>query len=385
MEVILDFNSLIHLVAAVLGILSGFIILYFGIKSNPRNIPLAIGQIIVSVSIFVNFSLISKLIFYWPFMYRLGHVSALIFIPMPYLFMVFHTKKRLWKLRDLIHAVPLLVFLVDYGHVLMMSNAEKILILHQEVNDLNTLGQFAQSRFIGPGFHEKFRSILFSIYWIGQVVLFKKWLKSTYDFNPQTRDWVNWTKFFMTFQFFMFGPIYLSLIGVDLIPAYHLTNSAVILWLLVSSVSLFFFPSLLYGFTVNPEKETRKMKKQMEFRSGEDQKSEEFILAIEQQMEERKLFLTMGYSINDFSKDINLPVYQISKCLNTFKGMGFVDYINQKRILYCVSKFEKEEWLMYTFEAIAADCGFSNRNTFTRAFKKFQGCYPSEYKKKLNF
>jgi AraC-like DNA-binding protein len=63
--------------------------------------------------------------------------------------------------------------------------------------------------------------------------------------------------------------------------------------------------------------------------------------------------------------------------------MGFIDYVNQKRILYCVSKFGKGEWLIYTFEAIAAECGFSNRNTFTRAFKKFQGCYPSDFKKKV--
>ncbi|WP_113923131.1 helix-turn-helix domain-containing protein [Cognataquiflexum aquatile] len=384
MEVILDFNALIHLAAAILGILSGFIILYFGIKSNPKNQPLAIFQIIASIAIFVNFSLISELIFYWPFMYRMGHICILIFLPMPFLFVVFHTRNRLWKWYDLLHALPLLVFFIDYGHVLLMSNAEKILILQKEVNDLDLLGKFAQSKYIGPNFHENFRSFLFSFYWIAQFYLFLKWSKAQKAMAKQTKIWKNWTMFFLSFQFFMFVPFYLSFFGLDSLTSYHMTNSFVVIWLLLSSVSLFFFPSLLYGFTIKPEKETPKIKKQIETKVGEDQKSDDVILAIEQQMDERKLFLTMGYSINDFSRDINIPVYQISKTLNTFKGMGFVDYINQKRILYCVSKFGKGEWLMYTSEAIAAECGFSNRNTFTRAFKKFQGIYPSEFKKKLN-
>jgi AraC-like DNA-binding protein len=383
MEISFDFITLLHLAGAVLGFLSGFIILYFGIKSNPSIQPLAIGQIIASVAIFVNFSLISELIFYWPFMYRLGHVCILIFLPMPFLFVDFYIRDRLWKWYDLLHALPLLFFLVDYGHVLLLSNADKLLILQQEVNDLNLLGQFRQSKYIGPGFHEKFRSLLFSFYWIGQVILISKWLKSPKALLPQNKVWKHWTLVFLVFQCFMFMPVYLSFFGLDHMTTYHMANSFLVIWLLLSSVSLFFFPSLLYGKVSNQNVDKPKVVKKIDVPVADDLKSEEAMRAIEFKMDGLRLFLTPGYSINDFSKDVNIPVYQISKSLNTFKGMGFVDYINQKRIQYCVSKFGKGEWLMYTFEAVASECGFSNRNTFTRAFMKFQGYYPSDFKKTI--
>jgi AraC-like DNA-binding protein len=385
MEITLHFNSLIHLAAAILGILSGFIILYFGIKTIPANQPLAFAQIFASLAIFVDFLVISKLIFYWPFVYRLGHLFILIFIPMPFLYVLFYTKKRLWRWFDLLHALPLVVFLVDYGHVYLLSNAEKITILQEEIYNLPLLGEFRQSKYIGPGFHEDFRSYLFSFYWVVQLFIFMEWILRNKNPDPSARLWRNWTIFFIACQFFMFVPFYLNLLGFQASAADLITKSFVILWLFLSSVSLFFYPSLLYGFTIKPEKEIPKVTKTIETSVEEEQKLEEILKSIEHQMDERKLFLTQGYSINDFSKDINLPVYQISKCLNIFRGMGFVDYNNQKRIMHCVSKFGKREWQIYTFEAMASECGFSNRNTFTRAFKKFQGCYPSEYKKNLNF
>jgi AraC-like DNA-binding protein len=385
MEITLHFNSLIHLAAAILGILSGFIILYFGIKTNPANQPLAFAQIFASLAIFVDFTVISKLIFYWPFVYRLGHLFILIFIPMPFLYVLFYTKKRLWRWFDLLHALPLVVFLVDYGHVYLLSNAEKITILQEEIYNLPLLGEFRQSKYIGPGFHEDFRSYLFSFYWVVQFFIFMEWVLINKNPDPGARLWRNWTIFFIVCQFFMFVPFYLNLLGFQASAADLITKSFVVLWILLSSVSLFFYPSLLYGFTIKPEKEIPKVTKTIETSVEEEQKLEEILKSIEHHMDERKLFLTQGYSINDFSKDINLPVYQISKCLNIFRGMGFVDYNNQKRIMHCVSKFGKREWQIYTFEAMASECGFSNRNTFTRAFKKFQGCYPSEYKKNLNF
>jgi AraC-like DNA-binding protein len=63
--------------------------------------------------------------------------------------------------------------------------------------------------------------------------------------------------------------------------------------------------------------------------------------------------------------------------------LGFNDYINQKRIGYCVQKFEQGEWLNFTVEAVATECGFNNRNSFTNAFKKFLGASPSAYRENI--
>jgi len=387
MEIPFDLLTLVHLAAVVLGIVSAAIILFYGFKTHPVNQPLGIGQLSISLGVFVSFSLVSKLIVHWPFLYRTGNIFALIFVPMPYLYTVFYTRKRLWRWHDLLHALPLLIFLVDYWNVLSMSSAQKLILIQQEINDLDVLGAFRQSKFFGPGFHQEFRTVLFSAYWVAQVVVLVKWGRSHPSLTPQSKVWRNWMMVFLGCQFFIWFPFYLSIFWLDKLTTYQIVNSFSVIWLMVLSLSLFFFPSLLYGKASEvPDdaiKETKVLKK-VQLTDGEVKKLEELMRRIESEMDGNRFFLIHGYGINDFSKDIHIPVYQISKSINHFRGVGFVDYINQKRIQYCIQKFDRGEWATYKVEAIAHDCGFSSRNSFTIAFKKLQGVLPSHYRQKIS-
>jgi len=386
MEISLDFITVIHLAAFVLGIVSTAVIFYFGIKSNPANQPLGIGQLSISLAIFVSFSLVSKLIVHWPFMYRLGNVFVLVFIPMPYLHCVFYTRKRLWKWHDLLHAIPLLVYLVDYWDVLSLSSSEKTRLIIQEINDLNLLGQFRQSKYFGTGFHQEFRTILYSAYWVAQALILLRWVRSHVEFTHENKVWRNWMLIFLGCQFFMWFPFYLSILGLPILTSYHIVNSFSVAWVMISSLSLFFFPSLLYGTGLaGPTITSRiaKILRKAETTEDEEKKLKVVMQKIESQTYDKRPFLTAIYSINDFSNDIQIPVYLISKSLNKLKGFGFVDFINQQRIKYCIAKFDEGEWLNFTLEAVAMECGFSNRNSFTKSFKKFKDCSPSEYRDAL--
>ena len=383
MEISFDLVTLIHLAGILLGLVSTAVILYFSIRSNPANQPLAIGQMSITLGIFVSFSLVSKLMVHWPFMYRLGNVFFLVFIPSSYLFTVFNTRKRLWKWHDLMHIIPLLIYLVDYWDVFSLSYAEKTRLILQDINDLDNIGQFRQSKYFGPGFHQKFRMVLFSVYWVAQAVILLRWVRSLPSLTPQNKVWRNWMVIFLGCQFFMWFPFYLSLLGLHISLGYHTVYSFSILWLMISSFSLFFFPSLLYGTGLAVPAVNSKIAKSLrktETTEVDEKKLEEVFQKIESQMYDKRLFLTTGYSINDFSNDIQIPVYQITKSLIRFKGFGFVDFINQQRIRYCISKFDQGEWLNFTLEAVAVECGFSNRNSFTKSFKKFKDCSPSEYR-----
>ncbi len=385
MEIPFDLLTIIQLAAVVLGILSSAVILFFGFKSHPANQPLGIGQLSMSLGLFVSFSLVSQLIVHWPFLYRTGQIFALIFIPMPYLYTVFYTKKRLWRWYDLLHALPLLIYLVDYWDVLSLSSAQKLILIQQEINDLDTMAKFNQSKFIGPGFHHVFRTVLFSAYWVAEVILFVKWFRSQPSLSYQNKVWRNWMLVFLGCQFFLWFPFYLSLFWLDKFTNYQIIDSFSVIWLLLSSLSLFFYPSLLYGkaseVPADSIKEAKVLKK-AQISDEEEKKLDEVMRSIESEMDGNRYFLIQGYSINDFSKDIQVPVYQISKSINHFRGMSFIDFINQKRIQYCIQKFDNGEWLNYKVEAIAFECGFNSRNSFTIAFKKVQGVLPSNYREK---
>jgi AraC-like DNA-binding protein len=268
-----------------------------------------------------------------------------------------------------------------------MSSAQKLIIIQQEVNDLDVLGAFTQSKFIGPGFHQEFRTVLFSAYWVAEVIVIVKWVRSQPFLTPQGKVWRNWMMVFLGCQFFIWFPFYLSIFWLDTLTTYQIVNSFSVIWLMILSLSLFFFPSLLYGKASEvPDIEIKeaKVRRKVQITDGEEKKLEQVIQRIESEMDGNRFFLIQGYSINDFSKDIQVPVYQISKSINHFRGVSFVDYINQKRIQYCIQKFDSGEWATYKVEAIAYECGFSSRNSFTLAFKKVKGVLPSNYRLKIS-
>lgn len=102
-------------------------------------------------------------------------------------------------------------------------------------------------------------------------------------------------------------------------------------------------------------------------------------LAITQFITTNQPFLTPGYSLKDLARDTSIPLHHVSAFINQYYGIHFNEFLNRYRVRYFRDKIEKEEWKVKKLEAIAEESGFSNRNTFTIAFKKVYGQNPSEY------
>jgi len=300
---------------------------------------------------------------------------------MSFLYVVFFTQRRSWKWYDLLHLIPVVIYIADYWDIFLMPAAEKKLLIQQGMSHLDGMMEFRDSRYFGPHFYWQFRTTLFSLYWVAKVVIMVRWLRSQGSITPEIKIWRNWMISFLICQFAMLIIHYISL--VTSIHFLVISGLFVALSLLITLV-IFFYPSILYGLNLpEPPQLTPKIQPGVQLTEEGKQKMEKAILKMEALLEEKKNFLIEGYSVHDFSKDINIPAYQISKILATLKGFGFVDYINQKRIKFCVAKLDEGAWSTLTLEAIAFECGFSNRNTFTQAFIKFQGYRPSMYRRRL--
>jgi AraC-like DNA-binding protein len=385
MEISFDFVTFIHLAATILGIVSGLVILYFGIKKAPGNLPLAFGQITLALAIWVSFAVVSKLLVHWPFLFRTGSFIGLLFVPLPFLYVQFYTQKRTWKWFDLLHFIPALVFLVDFWPIFTLSNQQKLALIIKDINDQNFFAQLRESRVFPPGFHQTFRTILFSMYWLVECLVLYKWVKKQTNLSYEDKVWKNWMIVYLFFQAGLWLPFYLTFIWIDKALTYHMVYTTGAIWLVLSSVLLLLYPSLLHGQQPNKDlKKNGKPKQAPEVngraQEADEQKMEDVKMAIDKGLEKKVLFLKQGYNIHEFAKDIGMPVYQISKYITQHTGMGFIDFINQKRIEYCVQQLDSGNWKNITVEAIAQECGFNNRNSFTNAFKKFKGVSPSEYK-----
>lgn len=98
-------------------------------------------------------------------------------------------------------------------------------------------------------------------------------------------------------------------------------------------------------------------------------------------IEKAEAFINQNYmkdlSLDDISRYCNISSYYFSKLFKQETGENFIEYINRVRIE------NAQRMLNETEESIKGICysvGFSDPNYFSRAFKKYVGVTPTEYK-----
>lgn len=95
-------------------------------------------------------------------------------------------------------------------------------------------------------------------------------------------------------------------------------------------------------------------------------------------------FLDNKITLHNLSKSFSTNSNYLSKIINFYKGKNFSSYISDLRIDYCVEKLKTDEiFIKYSIKAIAFDIGFNNTESFSKAFYKKTGIYPSFFIKEL--
>jgi len=97
-----------------------------------------------------------------------------------------------------------------------------------------------------------------------------------------------------------------------------------------------------------------------------------------------KVFLSTDISLRDVAISFETNSSYLSKVINLKKDKNFSQYISDLRIDYITKQLESDPLIRrYTIKAIAAECGYKNAESFSRAFYKKHGIYPSYYIKQL--
>ncbi|QHI37097.1 hypothetical protein IMCC3317_24750 [Kordia antarctica] len=111
----------------------------------------------------------------------------------------------------------------------------------------------------------------------------------------------------------------------------------------------------------------------------------ENILAQLEVFEKSERYLKPISNIRDFSKEIDTNYRYLSKVINHYKSKNFQKYVNDLRVNYVIKRLQKDEKIRkYKIRAIAEEVGFTNTESFTKAFKELTGLNVSFYVKKLN-
>lgn len=152
--------------------------------------------------------------------------------------------------------------------------------------------------------------------------------------------------------------------------------------ILFVSLNLLFRPSLLFGINPNFHRnlttlDVKREKKEFHFTLEQKSKLKE---TIESHFNQNSPYIKIGYSINDLSAEINIPVYLLSSYINEEYHINFNEWINEYRIDYLNNLLKTSpKHLKFTLESLANQVGFGSRSAFNIAIKKRTGKTPSEY------
>ncbi|WP_046758863.1 AraC family transcriptional regulator [Kordia jejudonensis] len=142
-------------------------------------------------------------------------------------------------------------------------------------------------------------------------------------------------------------------------------------------------------------RETQKQQKELPIIKSQDSNSsknleikQEVITLILDRLvafEEKEHYLQKRITLASLAKEFETNSRYLSKVVNHYKEKDFRTYLNDLRIDYTINRIKNDPiFRKYTIYAIADEVGFSNQESYAKAFYKRTGIHTSFFIKRLN-
>ena len=387
-----------------LGILLVGLLVYFHKKNNEGNFLLAISYFCIVYALAMNYLNQTLQFVHFPFLIRTGNIAGYLIASFFYLFVrnTFYPGKS-WKNTDWLLLLPAAFYTIDMIPFFMSDPEYKIAVMKANVKDPTRMLQVSEGWIGIKGLHLKFRYIWGAIMTAASIRLI------IINWNNERKGTSSGNRAIFWFIFCLAAMqvplIFPGIYGAVVRPSWfsmRFISINLALVLFGSAIFILFSPSILYGFLPRPFiKSSAPLVVRSEptlapFGNNQDTLTEknptdrmfigekdlfELIRRIEHFLSEAKPFLNKDYSIHDLSRDVDVPVYQLSPIINQYYKSNFNSWINRYRVNHFISISSKQDKQALTLEALAKESGFSNRNTFTIAFKKEKKITPGNYLK----
>nr|WP_299341910.1 AraC family transcriptional regulator [Allomuricauda sp.] len=285
-----------------------------------------------------------------------------IYGPLLYVYVRKVTQNKDFQRNDVLFLIPILA-------IVILNSPFYLLGSQQKLNVLNT-GTFGEHTWLPPF---SIDAVIVLMFFYGFLIYLDFGPRRTPTFNEN--KWLKWfVGSYLGFALAFATYIYLTRFGI-MNPNYDYFVDIVIVFF-IASLSFFGFvqPEIFEGKTIKEVIPFVKYQK-----TGlSNALSLEMRNKLEEIMTQDKIFLENTLRLDDVARILNLSRNHTSQVINQHFNLSFFDFVNQYRI-------EEAKRLMTlgspksTMTQIAYDCGFNNRASFYKAFKKFEKQNPTEY------
>ena len=102
------------------------------------------------------------------------------------------------------------------------------------------------------------------------------------------------------------------------------------------------------------------------------------------EMEKHKPYLNPKLTLKILAESINVTPHHLSQVLNEQLNKTYYEWIAIYRVKAAKEIMLSKEKAHYKLEEIGKLAGFNSRSVFYKAFKKLEGCSPTQFKEKMN-
>ena len=171
-----------------------------------------------------------------------------------------------------------------------------------------------------------------------------------------------------------------------------LQEHKLMLWIVITALSTVLLLTLLFGFILR-----KRQKRQGKRSDGETQTtgSEEYFVAdstvddedimvsqsIKELIETEQIFRDPELSPDLLAERMGISRKMVIKAINRMQKKSFAQFINELRIQEAILVLSNPAYIDLNYDEIAIDCGFYDKKTFLKAFKKETGVSAVDFKK----
>jgi AraC-like DNA-binding protein len=383
----------------LIGLLAAAILFWIN-RGHPLASRLLAGVLsALSVVLIGNSLYVTRFFIEYPHLYRLFSAASFCIGPLSFLYVrtLINPTRSLGK-PDLLFFAPALLYQLHRLPFLIQDTEQKRAIVSRALLDTRNIAGEPEG-WLPFGWAALFRLMVGLAFICAQCRLLIRWKRQLdadqYLFALQAPvfRWLNWYTFVMLFSYaIVLAETLLQVLGNTTLGVPIV--STIGLNVIFISGYLFARPEILYGTPVrqqplcatvhpgpaiaapSPESGYPEVKR-ISLTAAE---LKAYRASIEAHLSEKKPFSSPGYSIHDLSKEVNIPMYQVSAFINQEYGKSFTEWINDHRFSYLKQlQQENGDFHRYTLEALGKLVGFNSRTSFIAAIKKRTGKTPSEY------
>ena len=390
------------------GLLIILVLLKFSSRSGSNNKILALSLFCICYVLLINHLMFTGYLVKVPHLSRTAMIAGYLIFPSLYIYIrnSFYPGK-LWRKKDWWLLVPSVFHIIDLFPFFLLSGQEKAKMLPSIINKNQVRWRIDQGWISPFWLHFLLLYGMAVIIWVAIVKMILQNQRMEGERISKTNKPLFGMIVMLTASYFMisFPGLFGALFNVGWFNVYFMAFSLSIT-LMGVAIFLAFSPQVLYGFVYNPalliiEAQTQESqvpdiglaKANQEIRKfytaenvpnenqvDDDNLQMEAILSqIDQFMHEKKPFLKQNLSIHELSVEIGVPVYTLSRVINSVKGINYNKWLNQYRIAYFIELYQHTDNQQLTLEALAQKTGFVSRVTFIKYFKKEMNVTPSQY------